>query len=419
MAFDSPFFLCVFLPLTVLFYTILPNRTRCHLLLGVSLLFCCFGSFTGGAVLTSAALTTYLLSLRQTRLCRTAGILMNLGLLLFYKYFSPSGLLAPIGISFFAFRCISYLADGTKAESFGEFFRYAVFFPQLTAGPITRFQGFRLTEPTPIQQALGFRRFLWGLGKKLLLVYPLSQLVTAAYGNLNFCSAWFGAVCYMLQIYLDFSGYSDMAIGLSQFFGASAPENFNAPYLAVSITDFWRRWHLSLSHWFRDYVYIPLGGSRSGKPRAALNKLLVFTLCGIWHGQGWTFLLWGLWHGILAAVETLHPVKKSLFSRLYTLLAVCLGFVLFRAADLNQAAQIFKAMVSPAFPGRILLDGRQSLVLAISLVLCFPVEKQVHKAEQRHPWIRTVSYVLSVGLLLVCLGAMAANQFQPFIYARF
>lgn len=419
MSFDSPFFLCFFLPITALVYTLLPNRMRKWHLLGVSLLFCSFGSFTGAAVLTVNAACTYLLCGRSGKGTKILGIILNLCLLSFYKYFCPAGLMAPVGISFFTFRCISYLADGRKADSFSSFLLYAVFFPQLTAGPIARCHQFLLNTPDAEEAALGFRRFLWGMAKKLLLVFPLSKIVVSAYSSLNFSNAWLGALGYMLQIFLDFSAYSDMAIGLSQFFGVHAPENFNAPYLAVSITDFWRRWHMSLSHWFRDYVYIPLGGSRKGKKRAAFNKLLVFALCGIWHGNGWTFLVWGLWHGLLAAVETLYPPKTSFLSRLYTLLAVCIGFVVFQADSLQQAFRILYFMVIPSPAAPLILDLRQIVVLSAAVLLCFPVDRWLHRQEEQVTWLKQLSYVLTLLLLVVCLGAIAANGFQPFIYAQF
>ena len=341
---DSVIFISCFLPLCLGVYWLIPrNQGKNWVLLIFGLLFYSFGSLSGLVVLLASALVNYLLGLAlQKDCCRKgaviAGIAGNLLLLGAYKYldFFLSGVLGlprlelglsvPIGISFFTFKSISYLVDtyrskeiGTK--SFWDLLLYLSFFPQVMAGPITRFREFgpqiqnRSVGLTAV--ASGLRRFTLGLSKKLILAGTLGAVADGVFaletGAPDLRLAWLAAIAYMLQIYLDFSGYSDMAIGLGQVFGFQTPENFQYPYIAPTVGNFWRRWHISLSSWFKDYVYIPLGGNRKGAARAALNKAIVFALCGIWHGAAWTFVVWGLWHGLLSALESLFfsPYHRS------------------------------------------------------------------------------------------------------------
>jgi len=359
---------------------------------------------------------------------------------------SDPGLAAPLGMSFFLFKAISFLVDtyrrpeSTKG-SFWDFLQYLSFFPQVTAGPIARYDQFapqlasrRLTIP---EAAAGIRRFIVGLGKKVLLCTALAQAADGVFaleaGSLNLPLAWLGAVAYLLQIYFDFSGYSDMAIGLGQALGFSTPENFRYPYAAASIGDFWRRWHLSLSYWFRDYVYIPLGGNRKGKYRTALNKIIVFALCGAWHGAAWTFLAWGLWHGLFSALESLGivPVKRLSQSRggrgvlhVYTLLVVCLGFVLFRAESLVQAGSLMGAMFAGfTFPAEAtvalyrLCSWETLGVLVLGGVLSLPVKPWLQKHLPK--WTEPLTYAGCLLLLALCMMKLAAGGFAPFIYAQF
>lgn len=444
MSFDTPFFLSVFLPALVLFYSIIPGqRAKNILLLLVSLLFCAFGSISGMVTLLLWGLVNYIfgLMLISGKKVKVLGVCLNLAFLFLYKYLNffaaelfhvsqpVFSLAVPLGISFFTFKCMSYLLDTAKdkengTKDFFSFLLYLSFFPQITAGPITRFRDFspQLKNPRKGDLPAGLTRFIWGLGKKLLLSLPMSRIASGTFGvtGLTADLAWLGAIAYMMEIYFDFSGYSDMAIGLGQIFGFHTPENFLHPYIADSIGDFWRRWHISLSQWFRDYLYIPLGGNRKGKLRAALNKCIVFTLCGFWHGASWTYLLWGLWHGLFSALETLVPVKKYLgkvLSHVYTLLVVMLGFVLFRAESLSQGISFLGAMFGvPGIyhPGLLqnLIGTKEILTLALCMLFCFPVEKKVKLPN----WVISL---LSLGLLLLCILTMAASGFRPFIYAQF
>ena len=454
MNFDALFFISCFLPLVLALYYIVPGeRGKNILLLAAGLVFYCFGSLQGLLILLASSVLNFLLGRRiqagkRPGLWLGIGAAFNLGLLGFYKYLDfllgsvlclPQlrlGLAAPLGISFFTFKCVSYLVDtrrdpGKGAERYFDFLLYISFVPQLIAGPITRFGDFRrqlsgrkLDTPAP-----GLRRFIVGLGKKALLSGGLARIVDSVFAldaaHLDARLAWLGAIAYSLQIYFDFSGYSDMAIGLGQMFGFETVENFNFPYIASSITDFWRRWHISLSSWFRDYLYIPLGGNRRGRMRTALNKMIVFWLCGLWHGAAWTFLVWGAWHGLLSALESLGWVKpRGILGRGYTLLAVCLGFVMFRAGSLGQGFGMIGAMftgfsVTTAGTAALfgLLTWENAFLVALGAVLCLPWSRWIARRDWR--WAAALSYAACVALFALCLVRLASGGFAPFIYAQF
>lgn len=474
MNFDSAFFLACFLPLTaVLTFFIRGNKGKNILLLAAGLLFYAFGSLSGLLTLLLAALVNYLFGLAIMRAEKRGtaltalGVALDLLLLGAFKYvdfflsqLSPllgadwqaAGLAAPIGISFFTFKCISYLVDTRRdkengSRRFFDVLLYITFFPQLMAGPITRFSGFAPQLTARKQDigslAAGLRRFIIGLGKKLLIAAAACRVADGVFpldgASLDFRLAWAGALAYTLQIYFDFSGYSDMAIGLGRMFGFDTPENFDYPYIATSITEFWRRWHISLSSWFRDYLYIPLGGSRRGRARTALNKFIVFALCGLWHGAAWTFILWGVWHGLLSALESLGVINTRalarsrpgrVFGRVYTLLAVCLGFVMFRAGSPAEGWKILSAMFG-AYPGsvqsavllRSLLRADTVCMLLLGAVFATPVTRLLsHRCQagtRLAKWTDAASYGLCGLLFLVCLTALAAGGFSPFIYFQF
>lgn len=456
---DSVVFLSCFLPLAVLLYRLIPGKKfRNILLLIASLLFYSFGSLAGLAVLLIAAVANYLFAKliaedRGGKVLPTLAVAANLALLITYKYLNfflrdmlglpqtQLSLVAPLGISFFTFKSISYLVDiyrkKTSPGSFWQFLLYIAFFPQVMAGPITRFEDFCNTLEQPDTSfdtfAKGLRRFVIGLSKKLLLAATLGAAADQVFGGetLSTALAWIGAVSYLLQIYFDFSGYSDMAIGLGMVFGLATPDNFRYPYIAPSVGDFWRRWHISLSSWFRDYLYIPLGGNRKGKIRAALNKVIVFTLCGIWHGSAWTFLIWGLWHGLFTALESLLPTKKWLsrcsgriVGHIYTLLVVMLGFVMFRAQSVQQGMQIIAAMFAgiPAIPSATVLlhrifTGEFVLALLFGAVLCLPLVPNANAKLKR--FAEPISWIFCAFLFVLCLLKLASGGFAPFIYAQF
>ncbi len=460
---DSAFFVLAFLPVLGLVYFLLPGeRLRNGLLLVGSLVFCAFGRLSGLLLLLAFALVNWLLGLgimgRGGKALAALGVAADLAFLCAFKYldfllapllpgaaaaWKAWGLAAPLGVSFFTFKAISYLVDTCRDREKGcrnplHLTLYLSFFPQLTAGPITRFSDFapqlRGRERSIQDLGDGLRRFILGLGKKLILASACARLTDAAYSAgdaLSLPLAWLGAVGYLFQIYLDFSGYSDMAIGLGRMFGFTTPENFRYPYAARSISDFWRRWHISLSLWFRDYLYIPLGGNRKGRPRAALNKFIVFTLCGLWHGAAWTFVLWGAWHGLLSALETLglpdgkRLEKRPAIGHIYTLLAVCLGFVLFRAPDLGAAGRMLAALFIPgslsaaaALALRRAANLRDLLLLALGILASFPWGEKLRRSL-REGKLRGLGYALCLLLLALCVTELAAGGFAPFIYAQF
>src|SRR5262245_34022819 len=381
MVFSSSIFVFFFLPLALAIHFAAPRRFRNVALFLVSLLFYAWGE-KGFVFLMLASIGLNYgigrwLEARNVRGVLALGIVLNLALLIVYKYanffianlnlilpqpivYKPIHL--PIGISFFTFEAIAYLVDihrrdATAQRSPASFGLFMTLFPHLIAGPVVRYRDVAAAIAsrtiTSAIFASGVRRFIIGLAKKLLLANALGltadKLFALSPDQLAPSAAWLGVVCYTLHIYFDFSGYSDMAIGLGRLFGFELCENFRYPYAATSVTDFWRRWHMSLSTWFRDYLYIPLGGNRRGPWRTCFNLCVVFALCGLWHGASWTFLVWGVFHGLFLAVERvgLGRLLEKIPSPLrhgYTMLAVMAGWVLFKSETLGQALGYLGAM---------------------------------------------------------------------------
>lgn len=464
MNFDSAFFLFCFFPALLILYFIVPRTGFKNALIVIAgLLFYSFGSVGGLVLLLASAAVNYLLGTVIVRYDGskapvTLGVILNLAFLGAYKYLDfvirdilgvdgvSLGLAAPIGISFFTFKAISYIVDvhrnrDIRAGSFFEFLAYISFFPQLMAGPITRFSDFvpQLRERSISAEgaASGLCRFIWGLGEKLVISAPLGAVADEVFGasQADFRLAWVGAIAYMLQLLFDFAGYSHMAIGLGEIFGFRTAKNFDYPYISGSITEFWRRWHISLSTWFKDYLYIPLGGNRKGKYRTALNKFIVFTLCGLWHGAAFTYILWGLWHGLLSALESLKIIDTKRMSRtapgrvlchVYTLLAVCLGFVIFRADSLGSGFSLIGAMFTSFAPKaectvllHTLLNARTLTAAALAVVLSTPLPERLVCRIPEGTAKSAVRYALCAVLLIVCTAEIAAGGFSPFIYFQF
>ena len=456
---DNIFFLSCFLPLVLVLYWLLPGlKAKNAVLLIASLLFYSFGSLTGLVLLVGMTLVNYLLGLLlKSRLKKAAlilGVVLNLAFLGFFKYVDfvladvlgmpqlQLGIAAPLGISFFTFKCISYLMDACRNEkqatrSFWKLLLYVSFFPQITMGPITRFAQFgpQLKERSLSMEnmALGLRRFAAGLGKKIIIAGTLASVADGVFA-LDFTDArlaWVGAVAYCLQLYFDFSGYIDMVIGLGKAFGFETAENFDYPYTASTVGGFWRRWHMSLSSWFKDYLYIPLGGNRKGKLRAGINKSIVFLLCGLWHGAAWTFVLWGLWHGLFSLLESLNviPAKKlqgTVWGHIYTLLVVCLGFVMFRAGSVQQGFELIGAMFAGfkfTAAGTVelfkLLNVETLLMLAVGVVLSMPLSRKLLNAPKMGKLMESASYMGAALVLVLCIIKLAAGDFAPSIYAQF
>ncbi len=475
MVFSSLVFLCVFLPITYVLHLIIPSvKVKNVLLVAASLIFYAYGEPVYVLLMVFSAFLNYLCALgiykteKNRKLILCLNVILNIGILVYFKYTSffieqidnifntaipVPQITLPIGISFFTFQAMSYVIDvyrGNVAaqKNFGKVLLYISFFPQLIAGPIVKYHDINEQidnrKITAEQSALGLRRFICGLAKKVLIANTMGQtadIIFAASGNeINVVTSWIGSITYMLQIYYDFSGYSDMAIGLGKMFGFHFLENFRYPYGALSVKDFWRRWHISLSSWFKEYLYIPLGGNRKGKFRTCVNKIIVFFFTGLWHGANWTFIIWGLFHGFFLLLEEYIPYCKKLpkfILRIYTLLVVCIGFVIFRADNISQG--LF--MISRMFSGFSFSGPEMSLaltqitpwfifVLIIAVFGSAPVKSITNRIRVKlcgdtsivsGKWkvLQVVLFAASVVLLGWCMVRLSGDAYNPFIYFRF
>ena len=462
MAFSSAAFVFAFLPAVFLLHLVIRGRlARNVLLLLASLLFYSAGSLPHLPLLVGVTLLNYLAGLlfrkrlRIRKAVLAVTLCLNVAVLALFKYLGFFGgvigdltglslrlpaLALPIGVSFFTFQGMSYAIDvyrdpDSGTTDFFELLLYISFFPQLIAGPIVQYHDvapqLRRRAADVRQMAEGFRRFIVGLSKKLLLADVLGTAVDALYARtdlLDARTALLVGIAYCLQIYFDFSGYSDMAIGMGRMFGFRFPENFDHPYTGSSIREFWRRWHISLSMWFRNYVYVPLGGSRRGLARTCFNTFVVFLLTGLWHGAMWTFVLWGLWNGAWLILERATPLKKvshTLFGHVYMLLIVMLGFILFRAESLTQAGRICRALADFRFEreGTILLRGVLSAKVlaagAVAVFLSTGLQRKLAEKLRRSSGCQAAEYAASLLCLALCVLRIASASFNPFIYFRF
>lgn len=509
MVFSSAPFLFLFLPVVLILHTLIRNRTAQNaLLIAASLFFYGYGEpvfvlVMAGEVLADYALARGIAAGRARKWLLVLTVVLDLGLLGVFKYtgfivrtinqaagtaIPVPDITLPIGISFFTFQVLSYVIDvyrdpGMVQKSFWKLLLYVSFFPQLIAGPIVKYHDVcqyiddRTVSAENISR--GMRRFVLGLAKKLLLANSMGAVADAMFSlggsELSAVNAWLGAVCYSFQIFFDFSGYSDMAIGLGGMFGFRFLENFDHPYIASSMKEFWRRWHISLSTWFRDYLYIPLGGNRKGRVRTEINKLIVFFFTGMWHGASWNFIVWGMIHGIAVTAEDCagcltakirrrrgmetaggmvnildSPVdgaesavtsaagrnvrrKNPLLAGigwLYTMLIVVIAFVFFRADDLPSALRMVSAMFTQA--GSVAAHNARSeaftpyaaAMFACSVFACFPVLTWLHdRAERLSRTVRAgldvLTDVLTLVLLVLCILNLAGATYNPFIYFRF
>lgn len=467
MVFSSLVFISVFLPIVFLLYTVIPGRKfKNALLIIASLVFYAYGEPVYVLVMIGSVLFNYMFGLlvskryKYRKLILILAIVFNLGALAVFKYlgFFVSSLNEfvglsipvpkielPIGISFFTFQALSYVIDVyredvTPQKNLGKVMLYISFFPQLIAGPIIKYHDIEKQIDNRQQSidlvANGFRRFIVGLSKKVLIANTMATVVDSVYstsqGEVNILTAWVGAIGYIMQIYFDFSGYSDMAIGLGKMFGFEFKENFNYPYVSTSVKDFWRRWHISLSTWFKEYLYIPLGGNRKGKARTCLNKIIVFFCTGLWHGANWTFVIWGLYHGIFLLIESYIPKNKipKFLKHIYLLLVVIVGFVIFRADNIAQGIFMIEKMFTvfdftptsmSVFIGEMTPLFITSLIVAIvaSLPLKNFVNSIVSKSRKTMIVYNSALYVISFGLLVLCMLNLASGSYNPFIYFRF
>lgn len=476
MVFSTIIFLCVFLPLTIILYYLMPAKAKNYYLLFASLMFYAWGEPKFLLVMLLSILCNYGLGMwlasgfKRRRLVVALAVILNMGILFIFKYLtfameSMQKLIAgfpvwqialPIGISFYTFQGLSYVIDVYRNSEDASFvqrnpFRLALYismFPQLIAGPIVRYKDIKdsLKERTHTLDgfAYGASRFIIGLSKKAILANQMGQLASQIQSMdtqiLSTPAAWLGAIAYTLQIYLDFSGYSDMAIGLGKIFGFDFLENFNYPYISTSVKEFWRRWHISLSGWFRDYLYIPLGGNRRGN--VYVNLMLVFLATGIWHGAAWGFLLWGIWHGIFLLIERFissgkKTDKKSaianIFGWFYTMLVVVFGWVLFSLVDIKAAAKYILLMLGNqkdfyAYDLRYYMSNQMIFFFVISVLVCIPwktlIKEKCQKVypvlfEDTNMVVYFVKQAMLIGLLILCYVFIINSSYNPFIYFRF
>lgn len=468
MVFSSAVFLFAFLPVVFILHTVIRNTTARNVLLIVaSLIFYAWGEPVYVVLLLASILINYLLGrfVWGRKPVLVAAVIVNLAFLIVFKYagfivqsinvlpfisLKEPKISMPIGISFYTFQAMSYVIDTYRDErkrpgSFLDVMLYVCLFPQLVAGPIVKYNSVReqLQDRQVSAQgtASGIQRFIVGLSKKMLIANVMAVAVDRMFAldmaQLDMASVWVGAVCYMLQIYFDFSGYSDMAVGMGKMFGFTFPENFDYPYTACSIRQFWKRWHISLTSWFREYLYFPLGGNRKGRARTLFNRFFVFLCTGIWHGADWTFVVWGIYHGVLTMLETVLVKDKKdknagkaadsarsvirVLGHIYTLLAVMIGFVIFRADSMRQAVHFIASMFSfgATAVGTMTAVSVMSplfiITLIIAAVACTPVLRMLPK----NAVTRLLGMVLTIILYMLCIMEIAAGSYNPFIYFRF
>jgi len=471
MVFSSPAFIFGFLPVFLVVYFGTPERFRNGVILVASLLFYYTDAGALSVILCGSIVVNYLIALyfsKSSGLTRkvalTAGIAANLVPLLYYKYwmfvmqsvndaallldskihFSVSQILLPAGISFFTFHAISYLVDVYNhkvqpAESLVDFGMYMANFPQLIAGPIVRYSEIvdvvRVRNVRLDQIYSGFFIFVIGLSQKIILADSAGSVSDSIFafpqGELTTGYAWLGAFAYALQIYFDFSGYSKMAIGLGRMMGFEFPQNFDQPYRSRSVTEFWRRWHMTLSRWFRDYLYIPLGGNRAGRFRTLVNLFIVFFLCGLWHGASYGFIIWGIYHGTLLIIERellsrFGFAMSGLMGQAVTFLLVMIGWVFFRAPSLSEALDYLVVLANIGIEqGTVqmipIVLGADKVTFLIVAAICaiFPTERLLRFTNGSGNALFVIQGSIATMLMAYSCMLIAANGFNPFIYFRF
>jgi len=468
MVFSSSVFLFAFFPVTILGYWLLRKHIELQnlWLLFMSILFYAWGEPSFIFVLLLSSVVNWLIGERiknnkeinHKKLLLFSSIVLNLGIFIVFKYLGfivsninilagtsiPNpGIRLPIGISFFSFQVMSYQIDVYRGEneektSLRDFMLYALMFPQLVAGPIVRFKNVALNlkdrDNSFLKYPDGLSRFVIGLSKKVLIADQVAIVADNAYyfldyGEVSAATAWIGAIAYSLQIYYDFSGYSDMAIGLGGMLGFKFPENFNYPYISSSIKEFWRRWHMSLYGWFRDYVYIPLGGSRKGKKRTLINTFIIWALTGLWHGAGWNFVVWGLSYCALLIIE--NGIAKrvhipSVLGHLYTLVITCSLWVIFRSSTLESGLYYLKSMygIGRLYDSNsLLLISEAGFVPVLGLLFCYPWREKCGNAIKIiRPLDRELEIthaIVILALFVLCMSMCVTESYSPFIYFNF
>lgn len=460
MVFSSITFLFYFLPIVLALYYLVPNKFKNLILLISSFIFYFYGEPKYVLLMAFSIISTYICGIlvdkyrgtKTAKLFLILEIIISIGLLIYFKYadfiikninlwlsqkIDLINVLLPIGISFYTFQMISYVVDIYRGEvkvqkNILKLATYVSLFPQLIAGPIVRYSTIEKQlenrEYSINKFSLGVRRFVIGLGKKVLIANVIGTLVNTFFisEDKSILFYWLYAIGVMLQIYFDFSGYSDMAIGLGKMFGFDFLENFNYPYIATSITDFWRRWHISLSSWFRDYVYIPLGGNRVSKIKWIRNIMVVWILTGLWHGAEWNFIIWGIYFGILLIIEKLFLLKKTekipkFLKVIYTLFFVMISFIIFNG---NEIIENIKGVFGI---GNISVISKESIyylksyfiVILIEIIGATPIMKNIVKKEKIKKFTNILEPIYLFSILLLSTSYIIDGSFNPFLYFRF
>lgn len=467
MLFSSSVFIFIFLPLVLFLYYISGKKIRNYILLLASLIFYAWGGVNYLKILMVSILINYIFGLlidktvdrsHLRKFILILGIILNLALLFYYKYYDffieninnilnmnleLKRIVLPIGISFFTFQGMSYIIDiyrndGKVNKNIFSVALYISLFPQLVAGPIIKYKAvdeqIRNRKESIDYFSYGINRFVIGLGKKIIISDMLGAIsdnifLLANSSGIDMITAWIGAICYTLQIYFDFSGYSDMAIGLGHLFGFKFPENFNYPYISRSITEFWRRWHISLSTWFKEYLYIPLGGNRRGN--VYFNLFVVFLVTGLWHGASWNFVIWGLWHGMFMIIERVirneNWYKKipSFIKIFITLFIVIIGWVLFKATTLEEGLKYLSIMFGLSNFSNITFEytyfiSRKFIVLIIiGIIASTPIFKNIFNRYRDIKVFELIKTILIILLFIISIIFMVNSTYSPFIYFQF
>jgi alginate O-acetyltransferase complex protein AlgI len=472
MVFSSITFLLYFLPFFLWIYLMVPKSWKNGVALMFSVVFYAWGAPQFVFILLASTIIDFYLvrhmhrqkSQKAKKTFLTLSILLNIGLLAYFKYanffvdnlsslFQEMGMSSlawveialPIGISFYTFQTLTYSIDIYRGqdkplEKVTDYLLYIMLFPQMIAGPIVRFSSIasqlRSRTQTNTQFVQGLYRFSLGLGKKVLIANPMGSLangiIDGGISDLSSPHAWLGILAYTFQIYFDFSGYSDMAIGLGKIMGFSFPENFNNPYVSKSITEFWRRWHITLGAWMRDYLYIPLGGNKRGVFRNYANLWLVFLVSGLWHGAAWNFVAWGAFHGIFLVFDKLFLLKflnriPKLIAISFTFIISMLGWVIFRIEDFNSALDYYSILFTGSWDfSQIAISSQHATVLSFAILFSFITLFKFGSRFEFHSLSEsssikqnTLKFVTTICLLAVSLAWLTTSSFNPFIYFRF
>lgn len=463
MVFSSITFLFYFLPIVLIIYYLIPNKYKNIVLLISSFIFYFYGEPKNIYIMILSILATYIFGIlidkykktKYSKIFLILSIFINIGLLIYFKYadfiikninlwlsnkIDLIHVILPIGISFYTFQLISYIVDVYRGEAkvqknIIKLATYISLFPQLIAGPIVRYttieNQLENREYNMKNFSIGVRRFIIGLGKKVMIANVMGNLINIflVSDEKSVLFYWLYAIALMIQIYFDFSGYSDMAIGLGKMLGFDFPENFNYPYIATSITDFWRRWHISLSSWFRDYIYIPLGGNRVSKLKWIRNIIIVWMLTGLWHGAEWNFVIWGLYFGVLLIIEKVFLLKwlqkiPKVISRIYTLFIVMISFIIFNGEGISTILEniggLFKFVSIPLITNESMYYLKSYIIVIIlGIIGATPIFKNILTNEKLKKIVNILEPIYLLLIFIICTSYIVDGSFNPFLYFRF